>query len=84
MTSPVTCIKLTRRLFNQLPSGAYLVSNLAHAPGWPAFAETVVAGALARAAQWERIRACHVDQRLCLVYPDHASYRPIFPAAYLN
>lgn len=60
---------LTRRVFDRLPAGSYLVSNIMTDFGAPIFCEPVALKA-ERRAQWERIRAVGCDQRLCRLFSD--------------
>jgi hypothetical protein len=60
-------------MFQSLPTGTFLVSNVCWAPYQPIFAETVERPEV-RPLQWARIRASCVDQRTCDVYLDEDAY----------
>jgi hypothetical protein len=68
---PLGSHTLTKKFFMSLPAGVYLVSNCYETLGpglaTPAFSE-YVAQEEGRKAQWGRIKAVCVDQRLCDVY----------------
>jgi len=79
MPAPIAEGRLTRRLFAQLPTGCFLVSNVCDAPWKPVFAE-VVAPVYERHGQWLRIRACRADQRLCHAFAGPEEYRAFYRA----
>jgi hypothetical protein len=69
--------KLSKKVLMDLPTGAYLVSNCFKPVGpnrlAPAFTENVASPA-EREAQWRRIKAAGIDQRLCFVYRNVEDY----------
>ena len=70
----VISVKLTKVYFLGLKEGVFLVSHVMHRNGDPVFAESV-SNTENRAEQWAKVRAAHVDQRACLVFPSEPRYR---------
>ena len=72
--------KLTKKFLMQLPSGTFLVSNCFRRLGpetlTPVFYENVLP-LDDREAQWQRIKACGANHRLCHVYKDSEQYKQI-------
>ena len=73
----ITREPLTKKLLMDLEIGAYVISNIMSAPpqcgGKPVFAEEV-RNLKARQGQWERIKAAHVNGKLCVVFPSRKYY----------
>lgn len=66
--------RLSRKRFQTIPAGLYLVSNCCNRFMEPVFAETV-SSADERDVQWQRIVAARADQRLCRVFHSEAHFR---------
>lgn len=70
-------VKLSKKVFMELPTGTYLVSNCYKPIGLnrlaPAFTETVAPPA-EREVQWRRIRDAGTDHRLCFIYRSLEDY----------
>lgn len=60
--------RLTKKFLLSLPSGIYLISNLAGSDGNPVFSEYVISSAIEREKQWERIREAGANNRLCRIF----------------
>jgi hypothetical protein len=60
--------RLTKKFFLSLPSGIYLMSNLAGSDGNPIFAEYVISPLGEREKQWEKIKDTGANNRLCRIF----------------
>ena len=64
-------LKLSKKLFMELPTGAYLVSNCYRPVGPRRLAAAVtesVAPPAEREVQWRHIKDMNADHRLCFIY----------------
>lgn len=59
--------KLTRKYYDTLPAGAYLVSNTYYPATGSVFSEVIASSAYERKLQWKRIMVCAVG-RLSILY----------------
>lgn len=81
MDGPMHRTKLTRKFYQGVAPGKFLVSNTFKSSSEPWFSEYVTLDEH-KADQWSRIKRVSADQRLCMVFDDEQCFRDWFNKKY--